>query len=508
MRQQKTKQERLHALDQRRSDWAALPISRQLFENEQTLLSLFGNSRDLIRQPYQLETFSFMAVYLENMADRQQIEEFIISPMLNQLREGIPEDDPGWIQRTIQTSAGLQTAQDFSKVTDALIRGGVILFIGHQAFAYSIPLTSWKSRTIEEPQTQTMVRGPREGFVELIADNIPLLRRRISTPLLHFTSVTAGKITQTKLSIAYIEGLVNQRVLDHVRKQLDSLQADKLFETGMLEELLKENRMTPFPVFLSTERPDVAASALTEGKVVIMMEGTPFCIIAPGTFWSFFQAAEDYYQNYDIASLVRIVRLIAYIISLAFPATYIAVTTFHQELIPSELLISLAAQREGVPFPAFVEALLMEVIFEILREAGVRMPRPVGSAVSIVGAIVIGESAVAAGLVSPAIVIVVSLTAISSFVAPYYSFAGASRLLRFLLMVIASTVGIYGMIIFFIGLVIHLASVTSAGVPYFQPFAPLRLDEQKDGLLRMPLWISNTKLYKQMQKKQESGGQA
>ncbi|MBS2969882.1 spore germination protein [Metabacillus sp. KIGAM252] len=503
----KSKRDRIKELDEKRSSWAALPISKRMAENEAVITGLFGNSDDLVIQSYPRETFSFMVVYLENMADRKQIEEFIVSPILKQVQEGVPAIE-GWIQNTVSTSAGLTAAVHFAEVADLMIRGGVALFIDGQTYVHTIPLTSWKSRTIEEPQTQTMVRGPREGFVELIADNIPLLRRRISTPMLYFESLKAGKITQTKIVLGYIEGLVDKKVLNHLRSKLSALETDKLFETGMLEELLKENKLTPFPVFLSTERPDVAASALSEGKVIIMMEGTPFCIIAPATFWAFFQAAEDYYQNYDIASLVRIIRLIAYAIGLAFPAAYIAVTTFHQELIPSELLISLAAQREGVPFPAFVEALLMEVIFEILREAGVRMPRPVGSAVSIVGAIVIGESAVAAGLVSPAIVIVVSLTAISSFVAPYYSFSGASRLLRFLLMVMAATLGIYGMIIFFIALVIHLASITSAGVPYFQPFAPFSLDQQKDGFLRMPLWMSNTKLYKRIQKKQESGGSA
>ncbi|MGD6816720.1 spore germination protein [Metabacillus sp. 84] len=502
----KMKKDRIRELDEKRSEWAALPVSDRLYENEATLVKLFGNSDDLIVQLYERESFSFMIVYLENMTDRQQIEEFIVAPILQKLQQDIPVGGPEWIKDTLAVSAGMQHLTEFNESTDSLLRGGVLLFADGLSLAYSIPLTSWRSRTIEEPQSQTMVRGPREGFVETLSENLPLIRRRISTPLLHFQSMTAGKITQTKLIIGYVEGLADKKVLNHLHSKLSTLETDKLFETGMIEELLKDNLFTPFPLFLSTERPDVAASALTEGKVIILMEGTPFCIIAPATFWSFFQAAEDYYQNYDIASLVRVIRLLAYIISLAFPATYIAVTTFHQELIPSELLISLAAQREGVPFPAFIEALLMEVIFEILREAGVRMPRPVGSAVSIVGAIVIGESAVAAGLVSPGIVIVVSLTAISSFVAPYYSFAGASRLLRFALMVTASTIGIYGMTLFVIALVIHLASLESAGVPYFQPFAPFKLDDQKDSFLRMPLWITNTKLYKRLQARQENGG--
>ncbi|MTH52976.1 spore germination protein [Bacillus mangrovi] len=500
----KTKKNKLNAMEAHRLRWTAEAVAPRLAENKAKIEEMLGSSTDLVTQMYVQESFSFLLVYLENMAERQQIEEFITAPILQKMEKNIPEGK--WLEQAISSSAGIRTVLHFGEVADALVTGSVLIFADHQSFAFSIPLNFMKGRTVEEPQSQTMVRGPRDGFVESLPVNIPLLRRRIASPLLHFKSLHAGKITQTKLVVGYMEGLVDQKVLNHLLTKLSGLKTDKLFETGMLEELLKENSWSPFPMFLSTERPDVAASALTEGKVVILMEGTPFCIIAPATFWSFFQAAEDYYQNADIASLVRVIRLIAYLVSLGFPALYIAVTTFHQELIPSELLISLAAQREGVPFPAFVEALLMEVIFEILREAGVRMPRPVGSAVSIVGAIVIGESAVAAGLVSPAIVIVVSLTAISSFVAPYYSFSGASRLLRFVLMVIASTLGMYGMLIFAIGLVIHLASLSSAGSAYLGPLAPFELEEQKDGFFRLPLWVSNTRLYKALQRKQESGG--
>jgi len=293
-----------------------------------------------------------------------------------------------------------------------------------------------------------------------------------------------------------MEGIVYGKVMKEVGQRLKKNDTNKVFDIGMIEELIEKKRYSPFPTLQSTERPDTACAAIAEGKVVIMMEGTPFTLVAPATFMAFFQSSEDYYHRFDLVILIRFVRFSAFFISMLLPALYVAVTTFHQELIQTNLLISLAAQREGIPFPSFAEAMLMELIFEILREAGIRMPRPIGPAVSIVGAIVIGEAAVAAGLVSPVIVIIVSLTAISSFVAPYYAFAGTSRLLRFVALIIAAMSGMFGLIIFGIALVIHLASLNSFGRSYLSPFSPIRVKSLKDSMIRLPSWFHNSKLMK------------
>jgi spore germination protein KA len=257
--------------------------------------------------------------------------------------------------------------------------------------------------------------------------------------------------------------------------------------------MIQDETFTPFPTIYNTERPDAACAALLEGRIVIMVDGTPFVLIAPAVFVQFFQSSEDYYQRADISTSLRFLRFFSFFLALLTPSVYIAVTTFHQEMIPTDLLISLAAQREGVPFPAVVEAIVMEITFEILREAGVRMPRAVGSAISIVGALVLGQSAVEAGIVSASMVIIVSLTAISSFVCPSFNMAISIRLLRFLFMIAAATFGLFGISIGIIIMVAHLASLRSFGVPYLSPMAPFIPAVQKDVLVRAPIWAMFTR---------------
>ncbi|MFG6495043.1 spore germination protein [Fictibacillus sp. UD] len=495
MSQQFFKRKRHYTESSETEKYEHLLVSSDLKTNLIEIENILGDSIDVKIVQFMELPIPFAICYIEGLINKQQLELSIIEPIKSwQLKDTTLQ--PIDLVHQTEVSAVISTCDHFNLIVTPVLKGQAIIFVDGVNQAYSIPLETWETRGVEEPEAQTMVRGPREGFIETLQTNTTLLRRRISNPTLRFKPFEVGKITKTTILVSYLESQVDQEVLQEVIKRVTNLNTDKIFESGMLEELIDENGYSPFPTFQSTERPDVAAAALTEGNVVIMFEGTPFVLITPTTFISFFQAAEDYYHHFDLSSFIRFIRVLSFMISLALPATYIAVTTFHHELIPTNLLVSLAAQREGVPFPAFVEALVMETIFEILREAGIRMPRPIGSAVSIVGAIVIGESAVAAGLVSPAIVIVVSLTAISSFVSPYYAFSGAARLLRFVLMILAATTGIFGMIFFMLGLLIHLCSLTSMGKPYFTPLAPFQSGKQKDSLLRLPLWWTQTKLHR------------
>jgi len=269
---------------------------------------------------------------------------------------------------------------------------------------------------------------------------------------------------------------------------LQRIRIDGILESGYIEQLIEDQTFTTFPTVYHTERPDSVAANLLEGRIAIFVEGTPFVLIAPTVFIQFFQAVEDYYARFDIATALRFLRVLVFFISLVAPSVYIAATTFHQEMIPTQLVIAIAAQRESVPFPAFVEALMMEVTFEILREAGVRLPRAVGQAVSIVGALVIGQAAVEAGFVSSAMVIVVSITAIASFATPSFAIAISARLIRFLLMVLAALFGFYGILIGIVLMTLHLCSLRSFGVPYMSPLAPLILSNIRDTLVRFPMW--------------------
>ncbi|MNP15495.1 Spore germination protein A1 [compost metagenome] len=294
-----------------------------------------------------------------------------------------------------------------------------------------------------------------------------------------------------------MEGLVDDKIVKELHQNLKSIHKDQILEGEYIEEIiLSTKQFTIFPRFYNTDRPDTIAAGILEGRVAIFIDGTPFVLLVPTLFVDFLQSAEDYYQPYLYSNLIRVLRYLSLCICLFAPAIYIALTTFHQDMIPTQLLLSIAGQREGVPFPAFIEALIMEVAFEILREAGIRMPRTIGQAVSIVGTIVIGQAAVEAGIVSAAMVIVVAITAISSFVIPAYSLAIPIRIIRFIFMLLATTFGSYGITIGWILLLIHLCHLNSFGVPYMSPIAPHRRGAARDAILRYP--------YRNRGKKQQS----
>ncbi|TLS35342.1 spore germination protein [Pseudalkalibacillus caeni] len=477
-------------------------ISPEVDENIETIKQRLGDPFDFMARSYSYGKDRFALCYIDGMVSKDDLERTIVYPLMDWLRENDSFDTIGDrdFRQHIQIPTKMKETTSLSSTMDDLLRGNIVLFVQGRRQAFIASDQEWATRAISEPESQTLIRGPREGFVETLSINATLIRRRITNPALRFKSFVIGKVTKTQILVTYIEGYVNENALKEVINRIESVDTLEVYETGMLEELMEEKGYSPFPTIQSTERPDVVCSALTEGKVSILMEGTPFVLIAPTTFMSFFQAAEDYYTRFDLSTFIRMIRFISFWISLALPATYVALTTFHQELIPTNLLVSLAAQREGIPFPALIEALVMEGVFEILREAGIRMPRQIGPAVSIVGAIVIGEAAVAAGLVSPAIVIVVSLTAIASFANPYYSISGSARLLRFILMLFAASAGIFGMIVFTLALFIHLVSLKSLGQPFLSPLAPLSVKKQKDAFFRFPLWWEDRK------KKKKVGG--
>ena len=382
----------------------------------------------------------------------------------------------------------LKEVSDFEKLFVHLLSGDTIILVDGYSEGFAIGSRGWDDRGVTAPDSETVVRGPKDGFSETLRTNTSLLRRRIKDTSFWIETKKIGRRTKTDVAIAYIKGIADDKVVDELRMRLDRIDIDGILESGYIEELIQDGVYTPFPTVYNTERPDAVAAGLLEGRVAIMVDGTPFVLLVPALFVHFLHAPEDYYQRYDISTLIRLLRYLSFFIALLTPSIYIAVTTFHQEMIPTSLLISIAAQREGVPFPAFIEALIMEITFEILREAGVRMPRAVGAAISIVGALVLGEAAVQAGIVSPVMVIVVSLTAISSFVFPTYNMAIAVRILRFMLMILAATFGLYGIALGLIGIVLHLCSLRSFGLPYMSPFAPFNWQNQKDTILRFPLW--------------------
>jgi spore germination protein len=379
-----------------------------------------------------------------------------------------------------------KTTQSLDDILVSVLSGDTALFIDGLDQVLLIGSKKWTGRSVEEPQTEALVRGPREGFNESIETNVILLRRAIRDPKLRIDTYRVGARGKKELIIAYIDNIVHPDLIQEVIRRVETIDIDDAPESGTIEQMIQDSFLSPFPLILHTERPDKVAAAILQGKVVILLDGTPFALIMPTTFVSLVQSPEDYYERWLIGTLIRILRYTAVVISLTFPSLYIALVSFHQGMIPSKLAFSIAAAREGVPFPAVVEAFLMEFTLELLREAGVRLPKPIGQTIGIVGGLVIGEAAVQAGIVSPIMVIVVAVTAVSSFAIPSYSAGIAFRILRFLTMIAASVFGLYGIILTLIMICIHLSRLQSFGVPYLTPLSPGFYRDWRDMIIRAP----------------------
>ncbi|WP_343223609.1 spore germination protein [Paenibacillus oenotherae] len=479
---------------------AATPLSRKTGDNAASISSRLGDSLDVVSRTIggnSPEAAAVVIVYIGSLIDQQMIHDNVIQPVMIALHAN-KEQSSGLkmlelLSRNIIATGSMMAIKTEEEALEALLNGFCVIFVDGIEEALITVTAGGEQRSVNVPITQTVIRGPQHGFTEDIYTNLGLIRRIIRSPDLRLTGKRIGRRTQTNVFVAYIDGIAQQSVVDEVQRRLDAIDIDGIIESSYIEEFIQDRTFTPFPTVMNNERPDVVAASLLEGQVAIIVDGTPFVLIAPVTFFKFFQSAEDYYQRFDIASFLRLLRHITFFASMLLPALYIAVTTYHQEMLPTTLLISLAAQREGIPFPALLEAFLMEITFEVLREAGVRMPRAIGPAISIVGALVLGQAAVQAGLVSPAMVIVVAFTAISNFVTPHINIAIAARLIRFSLMLCAGLLGFFGIMTGIIVLLTHLAGLQSFGVPYMTPIAPFIKSSWKDILIRAPRWAMKSR---------------
>lgn len=470
-------------------------LHTSLHENIRKVKEAVGNSSDIVIRELYIgqEAIKVAILYTDGLADSKSVNNFILESIMLNTYPGdsvshFSHSNAIQILKDHALAVGeVKDVNDIQTLLTAILAGDTAIMIDGYSQCIIVGLRGSEHRGVTEPATQNVIRGPRDAFTETLRINTALIRRRIKDPNLWLETKPIGRVTKTDVAIMYIKGIANDKIVEEVQRRIDRIDIDGILESAYIEELIQDETFTPFPTMSNTERPDVVAAALLEGRIAILVDGTPFVLLVPSLFTQYFQAAEDYYQRSDLG-LIRILRYLSFFIALLAPSLYIAITTFHQEMLPTQLLISLAAQREGVPFPAVVEAFLMEVTFEILREAGVRMPKAIGQAVSIVGALVIGQSAVEAGFISAAMVIVVSITAIASFVFPSYNMAISVRILRFVFMVLGATYGLFGITVGLFLLVLHLTSLRSFGVPYMSPFAPFIPSDQKDAILRFPLW--------------------
>ncbi|TWH48449.1 spore germination protein [Sporomusa sp. KB1] len=464
------------------------PVSSNLSQNLEIMKGILASSDIIIREfDFGLTKRKGSLIYVDGLTDKEIINNNILTPLMrreNQDKYHLPTIDI--IQKEVLTVGDIKKSDQMSDLKNYLLAGESILFIDGISEALIINTAKWETRGVEKPDTDNVVRGPREGFSESIQINLPLLRRKIHNSYLRFEIIKIGHQTKTDVCIAYLSNVANDKLVEEIKIRLNRINTDAILDSGYIEAFIEDSPYSIFATIANSEKPDIVAAKLLEGRAAILVDGSPIALTVPTLLIESFQSPEDYYVRPYFGSLLRLIRFLAYFISVFSPAVYVALITFHQELIPTPLLIAFAAGRGKVPFPAVFEALAMGAVFEILREAGVRLPRPVGSAVSIVGALVIGQTAVSAGLISPIMVIVVGITAISSFVIPAQ--ADSSVIVRLCLLLAAGIAGGFGILMVTLTFLLHLASLRSFGIPFLSPFAPLSLSGLKDAFFRVPLW--------------------
>jgi len=467
-------------------------IQKNLSLNVDLLKTALGNSNDVKVRPFRFGpggNLNGILMFIDGLVDGSFITEAIVRPLVNWrvADEPLPSPDDGLMESLhleVLYAGDIRVVDTLEGLASGCLSGDTILLVDGCETGLDISTKGWDKRGVTEPQSETVVRGPREGFTENLRTNTALVRRKIHDTHLRVEHLVVGHKTKTSVCIIYLEDVAKPEVVKAVQSRISRLDVDSILESGYIEEYIEDAPFSPFATVGYSEKPDVVAARILEGRVAIIVDGTPFVLTAPMLFVESFQTSEDYYARAVYASLTRLLRFVAYFMAVFAPAVFIALTAFHQELIPTTLLFTIANAREGTPFPVFIETSIMVFSFEILREAGIRLPRPVGQAISIVGALVMGEAAVSAGLVGAPVVITIALTAVATFLVPTQS--DSASLLRIIMMVVASFAGWYGISIALLAVLIHLASLTSFGVPYFEGFAWNH--DLQDTVIRMPLW--------------------
>ncbi|MGI5822408.1 MAG: spore germination protein [Dethiobacteria bacterium] len=502
-------------LSQREAVFQDLPLSTRLESNLEMFRQVTGGSYDINIEQFLSgpEKVPAALLYVEGLVDVSMLDELLRAVKIDIFLTGLEDlQKKDILETTRQRLLNIiesQIAGDMAALYYGVSKGRAALLFDGTAQALILETQGWKTRAITEPASEPAIRGIREGFVEDIRTNTALIRRRIRSPNLWIEGQEIGSLGKTEVAFAYLKGLVAEDVLGELRSRLDNIDLDGVLGTGYIEEYITDNPYSLFPSILSTERVDRVAGALLEGRVAIFVDGSSFALVVPADFNLFLQAPDDYFEPFPLGTFIRFLRYVSFFIALFLPGVYVAILTFHPELLPVPLLLRIQAAREGVPFPVVAETFFMEAIFEILREAGVRLPMLVGPAISIVGALVLGDAAIRAGLVSPGVVVIVAFTAIASFTAPVFTLGLAARILRFIIIILGAAFGLLGIQFGLLLILIHLVTLRSLGQPYMAPFAPFIWEDMKDALFSLFRWqmVYRPKLLGYREPKRQRTGQ-
>ncbi len=454
---------------------------KEIFQNDDTVVfhELLPPNNGNIR---------ICVVYAVGMADQKEISNGLISAILNSPEGSLNRKNTvNTLKKQIIHCGNIDIISDIDKIVGSILYGDTLIIAEDCPAALIVDSKGWKSRNISEPLSENVVRGPRDSFTESLIINTSLIRRRVNNPNLKFSFGFVGTQTRTKICICHISGLSSKKILQEVNDRIKNIRLDAVLESGYIEELIRDHPLSLFSTVGHTERPDKLVAGLLEGRIAIIADGTPIVLTVPFLFSEYFQSSEDYYNDFISGSINRLLRWAAFFLSTSIPGIYVALTSFRKEIIPTPLLLTISASRVDVPFPTIIETFIMVVVFEILREGGSRLPVAVGSTISFVGAVVIGDAAVNAKFVSAPIVIIVAVTGLSNFLIP--KLMNSLSIVRVIFILLAGVIGFYGYLFGLICLFIHLLSMRSFGVPYMLNISGLNAFDAKDTGIRVPWWV-------------------
>lgn len=468
---------------------------------------------DIIVREFLLTTrnkqYKAFLLFIDGMVDSNLINNYILRPlMLKNLQTNSSKQENNtneshsnfvtvrkvkkfdlcqYIENTLLPQNNISKETEFEKIISGVNSGNCALFIDNINFAFDIEVKGFKQRSVDSPNNEIIIKGPQEAFVENIRINTSLLRRIANNENLIIENIEIGKITKTKCAVCYMKSITNSDLIAEIKYRLNNIEIDSLLSSGQLEQLIINDNLLGIPEIISTERPDKSSKYLLQGRVIILVNGSPYSLIMPATFIDFMSSPEDTNLKPYFANFLRGLRLLSCIITLLLPGLYVAVTSFHQEILPTELLYSILSARENVPFPILFEILIMEISFELIREAGLRVPSPVGPTIGIVGALVLGQAAVSASIVSPILIIIVAITGIASFAIPDFSFGFHLRFFRFGFVLLGYVAGFLGIAMGLFAYIATLCNIHSFGIPFTVPFAPAS-NSKGNGYFIPPIW--------------------
>ena len=462
-----------------------LRISIDLEENIRTISASTATSMDMVVRRFMLGNGQKAVVFfIDGLVNKDVLGRDFLGPLMAADKNGLWTAEE--LANSVVRTASVNTTESFSTVFKSVLQGLVGLFLDGSATALLVEVISWPQRSVGEPETDVVIRGPREGFIEGIRMNVALLRRKIHHPDFTVETMRLGRYSQTDVCLVYVSSIVNQGALELVRQRLSEIDIDGVMDTGVIEQLVQDTPFSLFPTMGVAEKPDIAASRLLEGRIAILADGSPIVLTIPMLFIEGLQNSEDYYTRFYYASWLRVIRFIAFLVNLYLPGFFLVAVGFTQQIIPFKLLLSMSAAESVTPFSTGASMLLIWLVYEILREAGVRLPRPAGQAISIVGAIVMGDAAVNANLISAPVLIVLAITMVASFVNSAYT--DASSILRLLFLGLGWLMGLFGLLLGSLMLFVYLCSLESFGTPFFAPFGPFLPRQTGDTVIRSPLW--------------------